>query len=124
MNKLISTIVASVIAASTVLSVGATANASSQTFAKISDITIEGPNNNTARVALAVPTIGGRPACHTANFTVHYAIDLSTNAGKAQLAGLQAAQLAGKQISIVGSNTCINFNGFSLEGIQALTTWT
>jgi hypothetical protein len=88
----------------------------------IADITIQG--TQFARVALNGGAIGGRPSCHNSAYTVHYGLDLSTAKGKALMASLQAAQLAGKRVGASGDGTCINLGSVTIELLQSLTVFT
>lgn len=99
------------------------ANAASATGTTnvISDITVEG--SYYARVAMAGSPIGGRPACHNAAYTVHYQWDITTSKGKAMLSLAQAAQLAGKRVTVTGSGTCVTGNA-SIEMLNSITLWT
>ena len=56
-------------------------------------------------LALTTGTRTGVPACANTQPT-RFALDASTPAGKAQLAGLLTAYSSGKQVVIIGTGTC------------------
>ena len=100
------------------------ADASGTDRALLVDLTIEGTQH--ARVALSVaPNFAvTRPSCHNAGFATHYAFDTSTAKGKTLFSALQAAQLAGKFVTITGANSCTNIGSVTLETVASLTVWT
>jgi hypothetical protein len=85
------------------------------------EVTIEG--SNYARLSVSGSAIGGRPGCHTAGFTVHYAWDISTTKGKAMLSMAQAALLAGRRVNVTGTGTCTNTGLNQIETLTILTIW-
>jgi hypothetical protein len=90
----------------------------------IADLTIE-QGTQYARIALQGPAIGGRPGCHHAAYTVHYAFDISTAKGRALLATAQAALLSGKQVTATGAGvscTAVNLV-VAIETLALLTLW-
>jgi hypothetical protein len=103
-----------------VLGLASAASASSATNT-IFDITIEGTNH--ARVFLAGSAIGGRPACHSSAYPSHYQWDISTSKGRAMLAALQGAQLAGKRVFLAGATTCTTALA-TIETLTSVTVWT
>ncbi|ASA57815.1 hypothetical protein [Vibrio gazogenes] len=46
------------------------------------------------------------PTCVGNNFRNRWAIDAKTDAGKAQLSGLLTAYSAGKDVTVIGANSC------------------
>lgn len=62
--------------------------------------------NNIALLTFATGTNSALPACSTAGN--RYAVDISTNAGKAIYAGLLTAKMTNSNITAIGTNTCTN----------------
>jgi hypothetical protein len=76
------------------------------------------PGTNFATVTMAPAGFyGTRPACHNSSQGPNsYGWDISTNKGRAMLSLAQAAQLAGKNLSVNGASqpgTCTNVNAGS-----------
>jgi len=108
-NKLMLTIVGSILAVASILplSLEAYATTGSNT---VSSVTIEG-GTQYARLTLDGGPFGGRPGCHNAAFGSDWAFDISTSKGKAMLASAQAAVLSGKRVSVSGGTTCTTVSG-------------
>jgi hypothetical protein len=72
---------------------------------------------------------GAKPSCHTWYGGIgNYALDLSTNRGKAALSLAQAAQLAGKTVSVnqvTQPGTCLTIStAVGNYGVEAATDFT
>jgi hypothetical protein len=100
----------------TVLSIASPADATLTSSAEVMSITIVN-SSNAAIVSLSKLT-SGRPACHTSS-TQEYTFDITTNTGKAMLSAAQAALLAGKQVTVIGTATC-NVAGIPVESVSRL----
>ncbi len=101
---------------------GASSEARASTASNtIKEIAVEG--TQVARIRLNGSTITGRPACHNAAYTTHYAFDISTAKGKALLSTLEAAMLAGKTVTVnyVSTGTCTTLAGTGSSGDQLET---
>jgi hypothetical protein len=97
------------------------AEATSINNTKVYSITIVGGNTGFVRLSITGSVSAGRPACHVPGLWTNYAFELSHSKGQAMLSTLQAALLAGRQISIVGGTNCTNVDGTQLETITSLT---
>lgn len=112
------------IAALAMLTFAGSAHAWSSTTGVLGDVTIEG--TNFARVAVGTtPITAGRPAsgCHNAAYTTHYGFDISTTRGKAMLTAAISALLAGRSVTVAGSDSCVNLGTVSLENATAITVF-
>jgi hypothetical protein len=88
----------------------------------VADISIEG--ESFARVGLNAAVIKDRPACHDEDFSSHYAWDISSNKGRAMLSIIQAAQLSGKKLLLIGSDTCTATGENTIETLTAVSIYT
>ena len=123
-NGILKSSLATLTLVATTLTGAPAARASAVESSTVVDLTIEGTQS--ARVALSTPVESkGRPTCHVAAYFSHYAFDISTAKGKALFSALQAAQLSGKKVSIVGQFACTDLgNGVVIETLGTLTLWT
>src|SRR5262249_31348862 len=91
----------------------------------IGDITVEGTGDH-ARIFISAGTLTGTaPAGCSANPN-HFAIDLTTNKGRAQFSIAESAILAGRQIYVTGLNTgtsadCMQVGTLNLQVLDQLT---
>jgi hypothetical protein len=69
----------------------------------IGDITVYGSN---ARIFISSGISGSTPACASSHPN-HFAINVSTDKGRAQLSIATAAMLSGKTINVLGLGTCL-----------------
>lgn len=69
------------------------------------------------------PYTTGRPSCHDSSgfYGAHWAFDVSTSKGKAQLAVAQAALLSGKTVTVTGGTTCVNVASSGTLNIEVAT---
>lgn len=69
------------------------------------------------------PYTTSRPACHDTSgfYYAHWAFDVSTAKGKAQLAVAQAALLSGKTVIVNGGTTCVNVASSGTLNIEVAT---
>jgi hypothetical protein len=116
----------SVLAAVGVLAVAGSVSASNR-MGTITELTIG--TNTTARVAVTGTTSGPRPTCHNTDpaHATFYAFSVADSKGKALFAALQAAQLAGKRVTVHGdSATCTDVvsTTLKLETLTLLQVWT
>ncbi len=105
-------IILSLVASISLFAAPQPAEASAVSNVLISDITI-GDGTSVARVWFNGATKSGTtPTCHMSPYTTHYAFDISTHKGKAVLALLQSAFLAGRKVSVNGAgNSCTTVTG-------------
>ena len=120
-SKFISKTLRAVVAAGAIATLAPAASASEALGRTVLEVTMEG--TQFARVSVSGAAIGGRPACHAAAFTVHYAFDISTSKGKAMLTALQSAVLSGKKVNVTGGSTCTSTGLNTIETLQILTLW-
>jgi hypothetical protein len=84
----------------------------------ITDVTVYGSN---ARIYFETGVAGSTPGCTTAARNKHFAINVSTNKGKAQLSLATAALLSGKTVNVLGLDTCLTVESTGWQELDQIT---
>lgn len=115
--NIIHKLIGAVLSVAAVTSIDPTVASATTVSSKVSSLQILG----TSFVVLNVqPIVSGRPSCHNGFYVSSYALDVSTNKGRALLSTLQAALLANKTVHVTGGSTCTNTGSITLETVQEL----
>jgi hypothetical protein len=120
-NKLSLKLAASFLAAAAIVPISPEVGATSTATNTVFSITVEGGTQYAQILIDGGPYNSGRPSCHNPALASNWAFDISTAKGKAMLATAQAALLAGKSVSVTGSNSCTTVSGsIQIETLTAL----
>lgn len=116
--NIIQRLIGAVLSVAAVASVNPAVASASSVSSKVGSLQILG----TSFVILNVEPIvsSGRPGCHNGLYVSSYALDVSTNKGRALLSTLQAALLANKTVHVTGGTSCTNTGSITLETVQEL----
>src|SRR4051812_36719337 len=116
---------ASAVSLALITTLSPVANAAGNGYGPLDGVSVANGVNYASIQISGAGTIG-HPACQTGGSTSpFFGFDISTNKGKAMLSLAQAAQLAGKVVSVAGTGACITVGtGLTYEGLASITVIT